>query len=537
MVRTPQKNDTTGVLLTLLPWLVLAVTLSATWFTWDHERQNTQKALRSQFDFALRETVSRVEQRVMGYEQMLRGVQSLFATTSLTNRAALRDYVETLQLDANFSGIQAIGIVEWVPLQHKTTHVAAMRAAGFPNYAIKPDGLRDFYAPIVQREPYIGLNRAPPGIDVWPEPTRHLALEKARDSGMAAISGKLQLKVNAGREAPPGFVMYLPVYTRGQIRDNIEQRRTQLIGWVYASFQMNDFMASLYGTQSPGLTLAMYDGADTSAASLMYHSSGGTAIGDPSRQAAVSANEYMVVAGHNWTLSLSTQQAFETRYGRGMASMTAVAGTVLSFLLALLAWLMINGRNRALSLAASMTEELRHVAQHDMLTGLPNRALFNDRLNQELARAKRQQGRFAMIFLDLDNFKPVNDNFGHDVGDQLLQQVARRLQACVRAADTVARIGGDEFVVILAQLHTTESIVLLANKLHQALKSAFVLDGHNLSISCCIGVAVYPENGSDAAALTKCADDAMYQAKKDGRDCVRLSLPLVGTPPAQPTPD
>jgi CHASE1-domain containing sensor protein len=134
------------VLLRLIPWLILAVTLSVTWFAWDHERQSTRRALRSQFDFALRETVSRVEQRVMGYEQMLRGVQSLFATTPLNDRRALRDYVETLQLDSNFSGVQVIGVVEWVPEQRKTVHLAAMRAAGFPNYAIDPDGMRDVYA-------------------------------------------------------------------------------------------------------------------------------------------------------------------------------------------------------------------------------------------------------------------------------------------------------------------------------------------------------------------------------------------------------
>ena len=522
MNRGPINTPATRVFLALLPWLILTVALGITWFTWDHERQTSRKALLSQIDFALRETVSRVEQRVMGYEQMLHGVQSLFATTPLKHRAALHNYVEALQLDANFSGIQAIGIVEWVPAQRKAAHLAAMRTAGFPDYAIDPDGLRDIYAPIVQREPYVGRNRASPGSDVWLDPVRRLALERARDSGLAAISGKVQLKIDTESGSPPGFIMYLPIYAQGQAHDNMNQRRAHLIGWVYAAFHMNDFMASLYGSQSPGLTLSVYDDTETQDASLLYRTNGSTALGDALRTPAVSANEYMVVAGHNWTLSLSTQAAFEARYGRGMATATAGAGIVLSLLLALLAWLMITGRDRALRLAAAMTEELRHMAQHDPLTGLPNRALFSDRLNQELARAKRQHGRFAMMFLDLDHFNPINDTFGHDVGDHALRQVAKQLQISVRAADTIGRIGGDEFVVLLTNISDSDAVLTLANKLHQALHQPFLVDGHELSISCSIGVAIYPEHGTDAIALTKGADDAMYRAKEAGRDCVRL---------------
>ena len=163
------------------------------------------------------------------------------------------------------------------------------------------------------------------------------------------------------------------------------------------------------------------------------------------------------------------------------------------------------------------------MAQHDPLTGLPNRALFSDRLNQELARARRRNGRFAMVFLDLDHFKQVNDSFGHDVGDQVLRQIAGRLRDSVRAADTVGRIGGDEFVVLMAQLSDSDSILALAEKLRAVLRRPLLVDGHEMNISCSIGVAVYPEDGDDAVALTKGADDAMYHAKEAGRDCVRLS--------------
>ena len=522
MARLHFTSPVLRTLLAVLPWLVLSMGLGVTWFAWNHERQITHDALRSQFDFALRETVNRIEQRVQGYEQMLRGVQSLFATTSFHNRAAFRDYVESLQLDANFSGVQALGLVEWVPSQQLTAHLASMRAAGLRNYSIEPAAAREAYAPIVQREPYVGRNRASIGGDVWIDPVRRLALEKARDSGMTAISGKVVLMVSRETpNAPPGFVMYLPIYAQGKDHINNQQRRAHLTGWVYASFHVNDFMASLYGSQPDGLQLALYEGTDASESSLLYRASERDWLGG---QPAASANEYLVVAGHNWTLSLSTLAAFEDRYGGGVATQTAQTGVVLSILLTLLVWLTIHGRAHAVRLAESMTEQLRHVAQHDALTGLPNRALFSDRLSRELARAQRHDGRFAMAFLDLDNFKPITDNFGHAIGDQVLQQVAMRLQSCIRAEDTVGRIGGDEFVMLLSGLGTSDAILNLAETVRASVRMPIRLEGRELTVSCSMGVAIYPQDGTDTISLTKCADQAMYRAISEGRDCIRLCM-------------
>lgn len=504
-----------------LPWLILAVALSLTWLVWDHERQLARKELHSQFDFVLRETVSRVEQRVAGYEQMLRGVQGLFATTALTNRHALRDYVETLQLDANFSAIQVIGVTELVPLASKSAHEARMQQLGFTDYVIHPEGEREVYAPIIQREPDTGQTRSILGFDPWADPVRRAAMEAARDSGMAAITGKVRLAIDRKHEAQPGFIMYLPIFAHGQSRDSVAQRRANLIGWVYASFYMDEFMASLYGKQAPGITLAIYDDANPVEVALMYRTGEFTGQGLPAVESLLRANEYMVVAGHTWTLNLSTQREFEARYGRDVSSVIAVTGAGLGVALALLAWLMVTGRARALRLAAEMTEELRHVAQHDPLTGLPNRALFSDRLHKELARAKRHDGQFALVFLDIDHFKPINDNFGHAIGDLVLQQVALRLKDTVRDSDTVGRIGGDEFVVLVPELAESEAALGLAEKIRQVIRQPFMVDGHQLDISCSLGVAIYPDDGIDEISLTKRADEAMYRAKDDGRDSVR----------------
>jgi diguanylate cyclase len=509
-------------LLLLLPWLILVTMLGLTWVVWDHERTGTRKELRSEFDFALRESVNRIEQRVASYEQMLRGVQGLLTTTDLTNRKAIYDYVETLQLDANFSGIQVVGVAQRVSAQDKAAHVAAMQRRGFADYTIHPDSQNDMHVLVIQREPYAGLNMAPLGLDVWPDPVRRLALEKARDSGLPAITSKVHLSIDTEGEAPASFLMYLPVFAPGQAHNTVIERREHLIGWIYAGFHMSDFMASLYGKQSPGLTLAIYDDVNPAASALLYRTSDKPNARPRDSASALTATEYLVVAGHTWTMSLSAQREFEERFGHKSASVIAAAGAGLSVSLALLAWFMITGRARALRLAAEMTEELRHMAQHDSLTKLPNRALFSDRLNQELARARRNGDHCALMFLDLDDFKIINDNFGHAVGDDLLREVAQRLQFAVRATDTVGRMGGDEFVVLMPELKESDAALGLAEKIRSALHTPFLVDGHTLSISCSLGIAIFPENGDDELSLTKSADDAMYRAKDGGGDSVRI---------------
>ncbi len=172
--------------------------------------------------------------------------------------------------------------------------------------------------------------------------------------------------------------------------------------------------------------------------------------------------------------------------------------------------------------------ELRmtHMAQHDPLTGLPNRALFDDRLKQALAHAKRDQTRLALMFLDLDHFKPVNDTLGHAVGDLLLQAAAVRMAACVRQSDTVGRIGGDEFVILLPDIRDDQDALLVALKIRQALEQPFLLAGaHTVQISCSTGIATFPEHGDDELTLSKNADAGMYLAKDRGRNRVELFSP------------
>ena len=180
-------------------------------------------------------------------------------------------------------------------------------------------------------------------------------------------------------------------------------------------------------------------------------------------------------------------------------------------------------------------EQLRHMALFDDLTGLPNRILLEDRLVHSKHRADRNGKPFGVMFVDLDRFKPVNDAFGHGVGDQLLKAAAGRLAGCVRKEDTVARTGGDEFVIILAELGDAADTAIVGKKILSELSRPFFVGSHELNISCSIGISVYPQDGKDLAVLLANADTAMYHVKKEGRNGLRAFVPDMRNAPRAST--
>lgn len=175
-----------------------------------------------------------------------------------------------------------------------------------------------------------------------------------------------------------------------------------------------------------------------------------------------------------------------------------------------------------ISVLKTAEENLQHMAFYDALTDLPNRTLYRDRVEQELAVSHRNNLRFAVVFLDLDRFKAVNDTLGHDAGDELLRLVARRLRGCIRESDTVARQGGDEFMALLRDLGGREDAARVAGNIVDALLQPFDVLGHQVEIGASLGIAIYPEHGRDFDALSRHADMAMYQAKRAGRGIFRF---------------
>jgi diguanylate cyclase (GGDEF)-like protein len=170
-------------------------------------------------------------------------------------------------------------------------------------------------------------------------------------------------------------------------------------------------------------------------------------------------------------------------------------------------------------------DEVEHLAFHDPLTGLPNRLLFNDRLNMALSQARRHQRKLATFFMDLDNFKSINDSLGHTIGDQLLRMVADRLRTCVREEDTLARFGGDEFILLVTGIVSERDVMTMSNKFLETIRAPFLLEGRELSVTMSVGVSVFPMDGQAPDALVRNADTAMYRSKQQGRNMYQLFTP------------
>lgn len=184
-----------------------------------------------------------------------------------------------------------------------------------------------------------------------------------------------------------------------------------------------------------------------------------------------------------------------------------------------------------MSASKTMTEKMAYMAQHDFLTDLPNRVLLNDRINQAIGLAARRDTSLSVLFLDLDYFKPINDTLGHATGDQLLQTVAQRLRNCVRSSDTVSRVGGDEFILLVPGDSKTESPETIARKVLETLSAPYHIAGHELILTASIGISSFPDDGTDADSLIRRADTAMYAAKSKGRNTFQKYYREMSSPP------
>jgi diguanylate cyclase (GGDEF)-like protein len=175
----------------------------------------------------------------------------------------------------------------------------------------------------------------------------------------------------------------------------------------------------------------------------------------------------------------------------------------------------------------SSEARMTHLAEHDFLTGLPNRMLLNDRIGRTIELARRNKKKLAVLFLDLDGFKHINDSLGHPTGDMLIQAIGKRLVDCVRASDTVSRQGGDEFIVLIPEVEHPEGTAAAAIRMLEAVASVHSIAQHELQITCCIGASIYPDDGADAETLIKSADIALYQAKEIGQSCYQFFQPAM----------
>jgi diguanylate cyclase (GGDEF)-like protein/PAS domain S-box-containing protein len=633
--------------------MVMALSVAATGVAWFVASDGVTDRARARFDETAQQADSAIVGRMKNYEQILVGGQGLFAASHSVGREAWREYVRSLDLDQRFPGIQAMAFSRVLPHREKARYIENIRREGFSTFDIFPSGDRDVYAVVTYPEPFVGRNRMALGYDMFSEPVRREAMERARDTGEPTVSGRLRLLSEPADDHQYGFVFLVPVYANGQPHTTVAERQAALVGFTVGVFRVTDLMSGVLGGTARDIRFEIFDGDTTARDRLLYGDvlDGNPLPYRPTFQKTTSSE----IGGRTWTFALSTWPNFDAGIYYHEPVMVLIGGLVVSLLLFGITWSLTTTRERALALAELMTDALRaaqaqfravtdhandamvsadgqgtiimwnrsagnvfgyseedvlgqpltvllaersrpahektlqwvadngersvvgqtvelvgqrkgggkfplelslstwtqgeqrfytgimrditerkrtterlgYLATHDALTGLPNRTLFADRLDQALARSAWNQRLVAVMFLDLDRFKTINDTLGHDAGDLLIQTVATRLTGAVREGDTVARQGGDEFTIVLIDMAQTDDVALVAQKILNAMVQPFNLNGHQTPVTFSIGIACYPVDGTDAQTLLKHADTALYQAKARGRNTYQLYSPDI----------
>lgn len=623
-------------------WLILVIGLGVTLGLWQYFGAHFTERTRDRFSHRAEAAKSLLVSRMQAHEQVLRGAAALFAASAQVDREEWRAYMNALELERALPGIQGTGFTRMIPADQLAGHVAAIRAEGFSDYAIHPAGERKLYSSIVYLEPFTGRNLRAFGYDMYSEPVRREAMERARDSGLPALSGKVTLVQEFGSEVQAGFLIYLPIYAGGIRPDTVDARRTALLGFVYSPFRAQDMMDSIFSGQLKDAELELFD-VSPAAGNLLFASA------QRSAHARFVVDYPVEIAGRTWLARLSSTPAFERDNDSAEPGLILFGGTALSLMLFVL--LNVNAKHRrqmqnaATRLAQSRDEfrtlvenvpgvvfrcqvdapwgvihispniealtgarpeeflvahvsfgdfivpedfatieaaiatalqartsyeveyrmrsrsgnicwvserghvyvdergqaqwldgviidvterkqaeeAIRNLAFVDTLTHLPNRRFLLDRLRQGLANSRRHGRHGALLFIDLDHFKAINDTYGHEAGDRLLCDVAQRLRQSVREGDTVARLGGDEFVVMLEDLADTgreacEKGTAIGDKILAALNEPFKIAGDLHHNTPSIGITCFGSADVRAEDLLRRADEAMYRAKAGGRN-------------------
>jgi PAS domain S-box-containing protein len=341
----------------MLAIVVFLFSLAATYGAWHVVEQQIERSRQAEFEFQTRLTVRRIEQRMSTYEQVERDTQAFLLGSMDVGRADFRLFVQSIRLEERFPGIQGLALAQLVAPADRAAHLAAIRRDGAPGYDIRPAGVRQTYSSISHIEPFSGLNLRALGYDMLTDPTRRAAMERARDSGQGAASGKVRLVQENGRNVQSGFVMYIPVYRRGAPTATVEERREHLVGWVGAPFRMDDLMTGLGGERSAEVTLSIYDGGVRSDAAQLYRS-GAADAQPPGFRPMYRTLRKLTIAGTPWTLDIGSTAQFEARLDDNRPRWIAAFGSLGSGLLAFLVWTLGTGRRRAIAMAKRMTRQL-----------------------------------------------------------------------------------------------------------------------------------------------------------------------------------
>jgi len=345
-----------------LAWVLLAAGLIITVLVTLYMKSHMDAMAKEEFAFSCDEIRLRIDDRLNDSEQILRSGVAFFDSSEVVTRDGWRSFTGGLNLGQRFPGIQGIGFALLIPRGRLAQHLQDIRAEGFPEYQVRPEGERETYSSIIYLEPFSGRNLRAFGYDMFSEPVRRAAMERARDQGAAALSGKVILVQETKTDVQAGTLMYVPAYRRGMPTATVEQRRAAIQGWVYSPYRMNDLMLGILGArdlqEGKRTRLQVYDGELASPDTLLYDSQ---AAGEkePAPAPRFSLQVPIDVAGHRWTLRFTHTggQTFAAEFSR--VWLVFFGGTIVSLLLFGLILSLLNTRFIAQRIAEQLTAELQ----------------------------------------------------------------------------------------------------------------------------------------------------------------------------------
>jgi diguanylate cyclase (GGDEF)-like protein len=431
-----------------------------------------------------------------------------------SSQAEFVEWTTSAQVLERYPELQAIGVVTLVPaadLAAYATHAlidpsGPLDADG--TFSVTPPGPRASYClTSLSRVRTVSLS-TPAGFDACAG-SNGVTLLAARDTGVGTYQPyQLGSQTSLGIETP--------IYAGGTVPNTIAARRVAFAGWVGTL------------TDPSVLLRRALQGYPNTSVSLRYHV-GSSDVSFASGHAQTGAHTFTTSLTEGWAVTTGGTVSGEGIFDDRTAIELLISGIVLSVLLGLFIFMLGTGRERARKLVGQRTGQLRHQALHDSLTGLPNRALIMDRIEQLLARSRRYATTGSALFLDLDDFKNVNDTLGHHAGDRLLVAVAARLAGTLRDADTIGRMGGDEFVILVDGGSDDVSPQLVAERLLDVMRQPFQLDDALMPLMVNISIGIASGNRASAGELLRDADVALYQAKAMGKNRYEIFNPAMQT--------
>lgn len=500
----------------LWPLVILLFGLALTGAAWRYASLEDDKKSLAAFNLHARDASHDIQNRANIYFGVLRSAGSFLAGSNSVTHTQWSAYVNFLKPKENYPGIEGMGVIRYIPDSQKSIFENTVRhenSQSQADYIIRPPGARKVYYPVEHFWPPL-TDITLPGLDHGAYPNGLKALEKARDSGMVTVSRDLPYaKTN---EHSHIILFIFPVYRNGLPTTTIGERQKAIWGFVYARVKVEDLIRDAISSSiADEIYLEIFEGRYSSQeipsvnnAHLIYNAN----PSDIPRALNASYKprhhsiEEVSIDGISWLFYSASRHGGVSEPINYVPLFILLTGSLLSI-----------GASGIAFLRSRQRQLIHRHAYYDCLTGLPNRMLLQDRFQQALANAQRHGTGMALLFLDLDNFKPINDNLGHAIGDKVLKAVAACSSSCLREGDTLSRLGGDEFVILLLNIGQEEASVV-ARKIIDAISRLIPLEGKDIQLSGSIGISMFPMDGSGFEELLKSADAAMYHAKEIGRN-------------------